>query len=286
MLPPAIKSRIELELGSAIKNVKSVGGGSINDAAGFETSEGKYFIKWNTASRFPGMFEAEEKGLHILRECSGFIVPKVFFRGEADNISYLLMEFIEHAPVYWRDAGLILANMHGYKRWKNDSFGLEHDNFIGSLKQSNRMHDTWSSFFTNERILPQMKLAIDGRRLLSADLIASENFCKRIDDIFPNEKPSLLHGDLWSGNFMFAENGPVLFDPAVYWGHREMDIAMTKLFGGFDTEFYTGYNEDYPLEKNWEQRIDYCNLYPLLVHVNLFGGSYVNDVRRILHHFT
>jgi protein-ribulosamine 3-kinase len=286
MLPAHVRSCIESGLKTTVQAVKYVGGGSINETARIETSAGTYFVKWNSASRFPGMFAAEEKGLLILRECSGFVVPEVVLNSQAENTAFLVMDFIERAPSYWSDAGKILANMHRSKPFKHESFGLNHDNFIGSLTQSNKIHDSWAGFFSNERILPQMKMAIDNGQLGKSDLNAAEQFCKRIDELFPEEKPVLLHGDLWSGNFMFTSNGPAVFDPAVYWGHREMDIAMTKLFGGFDEGFYIGYNEDYTLEKNWEKRIDYCNLYPLLVHVNLFGGGYVNDVRRILNHFT
>lgn len=282
MLSANVISAIEQNLGVSVTGVKTVGGGSINHTAKIETGKGNFFVKWNNASAFPGMFDAEEKGLHLLRECSGFIVPRVFEKGEADGISFLVMEYLDRAPVYWKDAGFILANMHQYKRWTDERFGLDHNNFIGSLKQSNRFHTTWAEFYATERILPQLQLGVDKKLLTKNDLTMAEKFCSRLNDLFPNEKPALLHGDLWNGNFMFTANGPAIFDPAVYWGHREMDLAMTRLFGGFDAQFYESYCEIFPLEKNWEQRTDYCNLYPLLVHVNLFGGGYVNDVRRIL----
>lgn len=283
MLPESVKTTLESELKASIKSIKPVGGGSINETARIETSSEIYFIKWNNAKRFPGMFEAEQKGLRLLKKYSGFVIPEVVFWGTHEDLSYIVMTHLEHGPGDWKNAGQLLAAMHKSTLGK---FGLEHDNYIGSLHQSNTFHDSWSAFFSNERILPQMKLAIDAGALNKSDLMAAENFCKRLDEIFADEKPSLLHGDLWSGNFMFTSEGPAIFDPAVYWGHREMDIAMTKLFGGFDKEFYNGYNEDYSLEKGWEQRVPYFNLYPLLVHVNLFGGGYVNDVRRILNHFT
>jgi protein-ribulosamine 3-kinase len=285
MLPAEIKSAIENKLGGVISGTKALGGGCNNHAARIEINSVSYFVKWNDSSRFPGMFEAEEKGLNLLRECSGCVIPQVIMQGITEPNTFLLLEFLEKDISHWKDAGFVLGNMHNYKRWTNTSFGLDHDNYIGSLKQSNTIHDSWKDFFTSERILPQVKLAMDHGRLSKNDLRAAENFCQRIDEIFPEEKPSLLHGDLWNGNFMFTSHGPALFDPAVYWGHREMDIAMTKLFGGFDSAFYEGYNEHYPLEKNWELRIDYCNLYPLLVHVNLFGGGYADDVKQILKPF-
>lgn len=230
------------------------------------------------------MFEAEEKGLNLIRELSGMKVPEVILVGTADNTSYLILEFLEQDVPCWKDGGFILANMHSMMRGK--MFGLDHNNYIGSLPQSNTQHATWQDFYSQERIFPQIKLAIDSGKLTARELQGAEIFCSRIGEIFPEEKPSLLHGDLWSGNFMFSVEGPAVVDPAVYFGHREMDLAMTRLFGGFDAEFYEGYNEFHTLEKNWEKRVDYCNLYPLLVHVNLFGGGYADDVRRILRHFT
>ncbi len=115
---------------------------------------------------------------------------------------------------------------------------------------------------------------------------ALSRFYAKLDELFPKESPALLHGDLWSGNFMVSEKGlAVIIDPAVYYGHREMDLAMSQLFGGFDASFYEAYQRNFPLENGWQQRLDYCNLYPLMVHVNLFGGSYLESVKRILVRF-
>ncbi len=282
MLPEPVKSRIEKELGAKVVQLKFVGGGSIIQTARIETTSGNYFVKWNNASLYPNMFETEKNGLALLKKYSGFAIPEVISLGDVEGHSYLLLTFIGTGPIDWQKAGRLLATMHNCSA---NQFGLDHDNYIGSLPQSNTFHDSWSAFFTNERILPQVKRALDSGALDRTDLTAAENFCKRIVEIFPNEKPALLHGDLWSGNILFSSKGPSIFDPAVYFGNREMDIAMTKLFGGFDTQFYEAYNAAFPLEKNWQKRVDYCNLYPLLVHVNLFGGGYVNDVRNILSAF-
>jgi fructosamine-3-kinase len=128
-----------------------------------------------------------------------------------------------------------------------------------------------------------IKIATDSGIISKSIRSAFNHFAKRFSEIFPIESPALLHGDLWSGNFMFSKNkGVYIFDPACYYGNREMDIAMTTLFGGFKPSFYHAYNQEFPLEKGWEDRIGYCNLYPLLVHANLFGSSYLNDVVRIL----
>jgi fructosamine-3-kinase len=265
-------------------NIFPVGGGSINVSYKLETDKGIFFLKEN-AGKFPGMFEAETKGLVILKNANAFVVPDVIFCQSDDSTSILILEWLEHGipkKDAWLEAGKKLALLH-----KNfsDAFGLDHGNYIGSLAQSNEKHKTWEEFFSHERILPQLKLARDGRKIDAAICNAAERFCKMIPEIFPKEKPSLLHGDLWSGNFFFSTNGPAIFDPAVYFGHREMDLAMTKLFGGFDADFYSGYEEEFPLEKKWKSRIDFCNLYPLLVHVNLFGGGYVNDVKQVLEKF-
>jgi protein-ribulosamine 3-kinase len=283
MLPVSLQNAIEQKLGCKILQAKNVGGGSINVAARLETTHGNYFIKWNSASQFPGMFEAEAKGLALLEINSGFAIPKVISVGNVQDQSYILMTHLDAGRSNWTKAGQLLAKMHTVR---SGEFGLDHDNYIGSLSQKNTTHKSWPEFFTNERVLPQVQLAVDKGLLDRSDSLHAGNFCLRINEIFPIELPSLLHGDLWSGNMMFSSKGPSIFDPAVYYGHREMDIAMTKLFGGFESGFYESYNEVLPLEKNWEQRVQYCNLYPLLVHVNLFGGGYVNDVRRILNHFT
>lgn len=265
-----------------IHKLVPVGGGNINQCLKAETNIGFFFIKENDAEKFPGMFETEIKGLQLLSRSGSFIIPEVLHFSPEKNRSSLFLEWLEKkspGPRDWYHAGEKLAALH---QNTNPAFGLDHDNYIGSLRQSNTKHDSWGSFFTLERILPQVKLARDNGRIDSMIVSRAEKFCAKTGTIFPEEKPALLHGDLWNGNFMFSEKGPAVFDPAVYYGHREMDIAMTKLFGGFDPDFYAGYSNVFGLEPDWEKRIAYCNLYPLLVHVNLFGESYLYDVKNIL----
>ena len=269
-----------------ISSVNAVGGGSINSAYGFETNVGKFFVKLNSASRYPGMFEKETLGLKILSEAGELPVPETVGFGENHAEAFLVLKFIETgvpSAGFWENFGHALARLHGHTA---DTFGLDHDNYIGSLSQSNTFHDTWPEFFIEERLKPQISLAFDGKRLLDSDLKAFGNFFNRLSEIFPKESPALLHGDLWSGNFMANQAGEaVLIDPAVYFGHREMDLGMSQLFGGFHRRFYEAYNEISPLASGWEKRLDYCNLYPLLVHVNLFGGSYVHPVKQIIKPF-
>ncbi len=267
-----------------------VGGGSINRCVKLETNKGFFFLKENDAENpiaigFPGMFRAEAKGLELLRKANALTVPGVYGDAAETANNMLLLEWLERRPPAkgdWFAAGAALAKLHKHSA---EQFGLDHDNYIGSLRQSNRQHRSWEDFFTLERILAQVKPARDGGRISAAVAGSAERFCAKAGEIFPHEPPALLHGDLWSGNFFFSTRGPAIFDPAVYYGHREMDLAMTQLFGGFDTDFYAGYTDEFPLEKNWKQRADFCNVYPLLVHVNLFGGGYIEDVKRVLSRF-
>lgn len=270
-----------------ISSVHPVGGGSINSAYGLETNVGKFFVKLNSASRYPGMFEKEAMGLKILSDAGELPVPETVGFGENHTEAFLVLKFIEtgtSSAGFWENFGHALARLHGHSA---DTFGLDHDNYIGSLPQSNTFHNTWETFFVEERLQPLMSMAFDNKLLNNNDIKAFKNFFDRIDTLFPKEPPALLHGDLWGGNFMTNQAGEaVLIDPAIYFGHREMDLGMSQLFGGFHRQFYEAYNEICPLEPGWEKRLDYCNLYPLLVHVNLFGGGYVGSVRRILQLFT
>ena len=260
----------------------AIGGGCINNALKLKTNVGTYFLKWNDAAQFPGMFHSEAKGLNLLRDSNSVYVPEVILADEAGGYSFLLLEYIDAGAMnnnYWENFGSRLAELH---RVSATNFGLDHDNYIGSLKQGNHQHPTWKEFFINERIIPQLTLANLDSRLTGK----FDNLFEKLDDIFPNEPPALLHGDLWSGNYMVSATGdPVIMDTAVYFGHREMDLAMSKLFGGFDSRFYISYNKAFQLEKGWESRMDICNLYPLLVHVNLFGGSYLAQIESILRRF-
>jgi protein-ribulosamine 3-kinase len=292
MIPPDLQAAVEEKLSgifsshfSILKN-QPVGGGCINHAHKLETNHVNFFLKWNDASAYPKMFEAEAKGLSELRSAKALYIPDVVLSGEANGKSFLILEWIEPGKRknnFWNDFGEKLALIHQHT---STNFGLDHDNYIGSLNQSNRQHTSWTEFFIHERLEPQLKLAIDNNKLSNHQITHSSNLFNRLHEIIPEEKPSLLHGDLWNGNFMIGKDGSAcLIDPAVYYGHREMDLAMTKLFGGFDSAFYQSYNETFPLEKNFETRIDIHNLYPLLVHVNLFGGGYIQQVNSILSRF-
>lgn len=252
-----------------IASYLKVSGGCINQAAKISTDYGNYFIKWSAGTDH---FEIEVKGLKLLQENASLRVPDVLGFGTINKHSYLLLEWMDQGkpqPSSWQTLGRSLAQMH---QVTNKQFGLDHDNLIGRLHQSNRMRPNWSEFFIQERLMPQIKLS-EAKGLINNELIKRfDALFMKLHDLVPEEKPALLHGDLWSGNFLFDTNGlPVLFDPAVHFGHRETEIAFTQLFGGFDDRFYDTYNESFPLDAGFENRADIHNLYPLLVHVNLFG---------------
>jgi protein-ribulosamine 3-kinase len=183
----------------------------------------------------------------------------------------------------WEKFGQSLALMHIQPQ---EYFGLSEYNYIGSLKQNNDQHNEWYSFYTECRIMPLLKKLFEIGSFSSTNIKDAEFFCNRVKDIFPSDPSSLLHGDLWAGNYLISSSGyAAIFDPAVYFGHREMDIGMTKLFGGFDQRFYEAYNETYPLENGWEKRLPITQLYPLLVHAVLFGGHYISEVKHIFSAF-
>jgi len=282
ILPNAIEKEIKSILiskkgdGITIMDMQPVSGGCINNATKIITNFGNFFLKWNINAS-EKMFDTEIKGLELLRKSKTIYIPQLI----AYDHNYLMMEFIEKEPPsnsLWEEFGRDLSELH---KVSNINFGLDHNNFIGSLPQDNKQELKWTDFFINQRIIPQLSMGD-----FSSDIIRDfDKVFLKIDTLFIDEPSSLLHGDLWNGNFIFFKNKIALIDPAVYFGSREMDIAMSKLFGGFHDQFYSSYNENYPLSEGWQERIDICNLYPLLVHVNLFGGGYYSQVKTILNRF-
>ncbi len=292
MFPDTLKKSVELQLSGKygipvqISETRSVGGGCINEAYELKTNAGNFFIKYNSVSDFPEMFEKEAAGLEILADTGTIDVPAVISIGEGTGFAYLLLQYIRSGTPgrnFWNDFGAGLSALH---RNTSGYFGLEHDNYIGSLPQINTFHPDFYDFFISQRIEPQLKAAHNKGAFSHNDTRYFDSLFKSLPNIIPEEKPALIHGDLWSGNFMVTADGsPCLIDPAVYYGHRESDIAMTLLFGGFKPEFYHAYHQVWPMKKDWQKRMDIYNLYPLLVHVNLFGGSYAGQVLRIIRQF-
>jgi protein-ribulosamine 3-kinase len=258
-------------------------GSSISKTWMLETSVGDFFLKHHQNKNFPEMFEAEAKGLKFIGETKSFRVPQVIQVGE-ENIeeSYLLLQFIHESPgseKMFENFGRSMAELHK-NTWK--AFGLAHSNYIGSLRQTNAPRGDWVPFFIEERLEPMIKLAVESKHLETSLAVRFERIYKKIENMMPVEVPALLHGDLWSGNFIRQGDNVVLIDPAIYFGHREADLAMSRLFGGFDESFYGAYHEVFPLEKGWEERAEVFNLYPLLVHVNLFGDQYVTRFMNVI----
>ncbi len=262
-------------------------GGCINSTGVITTGVGKFFIKWNHKDAFPGMFEAEIRGLNLLRNSGTVRIPEPLFAEETQTYTFLLTEYIAgglRSASYWEQMGQQLATMHQITA---DQFGLDHDNYIGSLPQKNNFMGNWIDFFIKQRLEIQLKRAVDSGKLSPVIRKAFNRLYISLQGILPeSEPPALIHGDLWSGNLMTGPHGePVIFDPAVYYGNREIEIAFTRLFGGFDAVFYSAYEQVRPLIPGFYQRQNIYNLYPLLVHVNLFGGGYISQVERIVSRF-
>jgi fructosamine-3-kinase len=261
---------------------RHIGGGCINTAVRLMDENRAYFVKLNSATLLD-MFEAESLGLKEMAETETIRVPKPVCSGIAESQSYLVMEYLEMGQAA-RDgramAGRQLAQMH-QADWR--SFGWHRDNTIGSTPQPNDPAESWIDFWRDHRLGFQLDLAArngyggslqrSGERLL-------QGFHTLIDH---DPQPSLLHGDLWGGNIAYDEKGnPVIFDPAVYYGDREADLAMTELFGGFGNDFYHAYREAWPLAPGYSTRKVLYNLYHILNHLNLFGGGYLGQASSMI----
>ncbi len=277
------KLSLQLEKNIQCINYSRIYGGDINDAFQLETNTGFFFLKLNAIEK-KEMFEKEMGGLIALASANHTLhIPKPILCGVTGSHTFLIMEWLEKGNAgkdFWKKFGEGLAQLH---RNNANCFGWNEDNYIGNLNQCNSENESWAEFYAALRILPLFRRAYDNELCAANDVKNAESLCEKFIYLFPAEPPALLHGDLWGGNFMIAKNGlPAVFDPAVYYGHREMDIGMTKLFGGFDLSFYDYYNESFPLEKGWRERIALCKLYPLLVHLILFGGHYYYSVKEIV----
>lgn len=265
-----------------------IGGGSINETYRVTTVQGDlYFVKINSVHEYPGLFEKEARGLEFLGKQQLIRVPVVIACEVIGNYQVLVLEWIKPGnrdTHFWKEFGTALARLHHVSE---SFFGFDHDNYMGALPQVNSKNDNWPQFFVENRLQPQLELAIHRSLITRKELTCFERLYIKIPDIFNEEKPSLLHGDLWSGNFMCDEQRrPVLIDPAVYFGHRSVDLGMTTLFGGFAAEFYDAYHFHFPFPANYREQWEVANLYPLLIHLNLFGSSYLSQIKTILRQFS
>lgn len=268
-LPIAIKR----ELKEDVVAFRPLPGGCINNSGIVEIASGeRYFLKFNenVGSDF---FKAEARGLEEMRRTSEVLVPEVVLVGD----KFLLLGQLRSGPKDEKTLGISLAKLHKHTA---DKFGFYADNYIGSLPQKNTWSDNWGEFFYQNRLGVQVEL---GSSWVDSQIKkAFESKKTEIIDTLnkSQEPPSLLHGDLWSANVFYSNAGPYFIDPAVYYGNREADIAFSEMFGGFGGEFYRAYNSIWPLSPGYEQRKEIHNLYHNMTHANLFGGHYVEAVRR------
>ncbi|MDD3518488.1 MAG: fructosamine kinase family protein [Chromatiales bacterium] len=259
---------------------RSVGGGCINETWVLEGGGRRWFVKLNMARR-ASMFEAESEGLLALREPQAIRVPEPVCHGIAGERSFLVLEYVDMGgPAAPARLGEQLAVLH---RHAADRFGWHRDNTIGSTPQRNDWADDWVRFWRERRLRVQIDLA--ARNRASSGLIdAGERLMAVLPAFFTDYRPapSVLHGDLWGGNMDYDRAGnPVIFDPAVYFGDRETDIAMTELFGGPGPAFQDAYRANWPLDAGYALRRDLYNLYHVLNHYNLFGGGYGGQAERM-----
>jgi fructosamine-3-kinase len=286
---PSIKHSLQVFLNTSVVNAtfQPVGGGSINETYKIATNDLHFFCKKNNAQKFPQLFDKEKRGLALIAKQNIIKTPAVIDCFEENGEQILLLEWIESGTKtnsFWKDFGEQLAALH---HCTSNKFGLEEDNYMGSVIQFNKPSSSWTDFFVHQRLQPLVKECCDKNLLQSKHVIHFENLYAKLSSIFNEEKPSLLHGDLWSGNFMCnAQSQPVLIDPAVYYGHRSMDLAMTTLFGGFGERFYQSYHYHFPLPNNYKEQWQVGNLYPLLIHLLLFGNNYLEQIENTLDRFS
>jgi len=271
-------------------SIDSVTGGDINEAykviTGTGTETGIYFLKYNRTVHHKGIISSEIDGLHVLAD-KHVRVPELLHHFSTENFSGILLEWIEFSNRQssvdgQKDLAIQLSIMHGIT---NDSYGSNKNNFIGSLKQNNAWYSNFTDYYLESRLYPQYTLARD-KGFLSGTKDVEETF-RNMCEAVPDEKATLLHGDLWSGNYMINDiDKAYLIDPSISYGHREMDIAMMHLFGRPSELMMHTYHERLPLQPNWRDRMDIFHLYYLLVHLNIFGHSYESQVLSIINKYT
>lgn len=266
-----------------IARTSRIGGGSISRAWLLEGEEFRCFVKTNGHDFAPN-FAAEAAGLAALNECAVPRTPTFICAGSTDDHAFIALEFLSLKPLD-RDSGSLLgAQLAAMHRNLGPAFGWPTDNFIGATSQRNTYQQGWPHFFAQYRLLPQLELAARNgmdRKLCATGQAVAANIGGLFIDHEP--QPSLLHGDLWSGNAAATEDGsPTIFDPACYHGDRETDLAMAELFGGFPESFYAAYRAAWPLHPGYETRKELYNLYHVLNHFNLFGAGYLGQARRMI----
>jgi fructosamine-3-kinase len=285
VISEALRSRVESTLRQSVRSLARVTGGDINDAFELGLADGQRVFLKTSAQAPQTMFAAEACGLEFLRQARALRIPEVLAVSAADpGPRFLLLEFIRPGkprPGFDEQLGRGLADLH---RFGAPCFGFSDSNFIGRLVQENRPHSSWAEFYHHERLEPQLAAAEAAGHATPALRRQFEQLFSKLPELVGEpEAPARLHGDLWSGNLHVDEQGaPALIDPAVYGGHREMDLAMMRLFGGFSERVFSAYAEAFPLTSGHNERVLLYQLYPLLVHVNLFGRGYLRSVAQAL----
>jgi len=277
-------STLETLLGEGVRLGPQVSGGDIAQTRGGETESGREVLIKSAAGLPEGLLQAEAQGLDALRDAKGCRIPEVV----AVDADWLVLEWIERGPdtgQYWELLGTGLARQHRVTR---PAHGFEIDNFIGKTRQENPETEDWVAFFSEHRLGAMQRMLRAAGRLSVEDDAAIDRLRGSLDRwlALPEEKPALLHGDLWGGNAMPGPVGrPVLYDPAVYFGSREADLAMTRLFGGFSGGFYSAYEEAFPLVPGFGERVELYNLYHTLNHALMFGGGYMSQSMTVVHRY-
>ncbi len=284
MIPEPINQFLNSLHQKEIHQFVAVGGGSINDAYRYSIGKDQFFMKYN--EKVDGIIEKEVDGLEAIANLNCIATPQVIAFEKIDKYEILVLPYIVSGlktSKAWEYFGYQLAEMH---KKPASYYGWHQSNFIGSLHQTNEKTTDFIEFFIHQRLKPQIELAVRNNLLSSQENSQFEQLFKKLNEILPEPKPSLVHGDLWSGNFMIGEEGtPYLIDPAIHYNFRETDIAFTHLFGGFDSRFYDAYNHQFPLAPGFQTRISLYNIYPLLVHLNLFGTGYYSGVMNSLNQY-
>lgn len=273
-----LKEVLPARLGSSFRllSVHPEGGGCISQALRLVTTHGAFFLKWN-ASCPSDLFVREAEGLQALKNAIGgeMVIPEVVLMGEVGEVpGFILLEFLEPGVVSHQEEklGQGLAYLH---RSRGINFGFSHDNYCGATPQRNSWSDNWATFFIQNRLRFLLKLIRDHRGINDAEQQIYERLTDKLPDWLPDKsEPVLIHGDLWSGNYLYTTSGPALIDPASYFADREMELSIMTLFGGFSQRTWRAYQEAYPLERGWEDRVQLYQLYHILNHYYLFGGFY------------
>lgn len=268
-----------LGAGIQIYSFHHEGGGEINQSYKVIADKGVFYVKVHDSSKYPKLFEREMFGLQTLRKTHTVEVVEPFGITEMAGMNFFFTDYVESAPEsqnFWSDLGERLAHLHMNS---NRYFGFQEDNFIGNQIQINHRSGNWGQFFIRNRLLPNVRTASENQMLNDREIRKFDKYFSMVEVLFPEEEPSLIHGNLWREHIMVGSKGnAVVSNPSCYFGHREMDIAMTMSVGQFPEAFYEAYHATFPLEKEWKTRIEFCLMYYHLVNLNTYGSPYLSNV--------